>query len=306
MNTRKGHFFVIAAATLAAIAAARAALPAYDGFNNAPRPDLAGSSNGAGWAGSWFDNGTAIVTPLALPGLTYPGLVTSPGAAVTPGTGGTWDICNYSRSFGTVAGDRVYVSFLYRPDSGYATFGGLEFGLYPRQVVVGSPLGYYLYGMMVGEGIFAVSNVPEVVGETVLLVVEIRRVSAAGPISYSLYVNPVPGAAQPAYPSAQTSVPGTTLPTSLQIKNDGGVTTDEMRVGVDWASVTPALVILIGDMNCDGAVDNGDIDGFVLALLSRSAYEAAHPGCHYTAADANGDGVVDNGDIDAFVARLLR
>ncbi len=61
------------------------------------------------------------------------------------------------------------------------------------------------------------------------------------------------------------------------------------------------------DANCDGAVDNGDIDAFVLALTGgRAAYHAAYPDCSYVCAnDANGDGGVDNGDIDSFVACLL-
>ncbi len=63
--------------------------------------------------------------------------------------------------------------------------------------------------------------------------------------------------------------------------------------------VTPA------DMNCDGAVDNGDIDAFVLALLDPAAYHAAFPNCNIASGDVNGDGGVDNGDIDAFVACLL-
>ncbi len=60
-----------------------------------------------------------------------------------------------------------------------------------------------------------------------------------------------------------------------------------------------------GDMNCDGAVDNGDIDGFVLALTDPGAYAAAFPNCDIAGGDVNGDGAVDNGDIDAFVACLL-
>ncbi len=62
---------------------------------------------------------------------------------------------------------------------------------------------------------------------------------------------------------------------------------------------------LPADMNCDGLVDNGDIDAFVLALLDRGAYESAFPTCRYENGDVNADGFVDNGDIDAFVQCLL-
>lgn len=59
-----------------------------------------------------------------------------------------------------------------------------------------------------------------------------------------------------------------------------------------------------GDMNCDTNVNNFDIDGFVLAIISRDAYETAQPLCNWMAADINDDGIVNNFDIDPFV-RLL-
>jgi T5SS/PEP-CTERM-associated repeat protein len=61
---------------------------------------------------------------------------------------------------------------------------------------------------------------------------------------------------------------------------------------------------LIGDLNCDGLINNGDIDPFVLALTNSAAYAAQFPGCNLHNADINGDGLVNNGDIDAFVALL--
>ncbi|MGE0478849.1 MAG: beta strand repeat-containing protein [Phycisphaerae bacterium] len=60
----------------------------------------------------------------------------------------------------------------------------------------------------------------------------------------------------------------------------------------------------IGDMNCDCALNNFDIDPFVLAITNPAAYAAAFPGCDVNLADINGDGRVDNFDIDPFVALL--
>ncbi len=60
-----------------------------------------------------------------------------------------------------------------------------------------------------------------------------------------------------------------------------------------------------GDTNCDGAVNNGDIDPFVLALSNYDGpggYLEAYPGCNN--ADVDGDGLINNGDIDPFVAIL--
>lgn len=59
-----------------------------------------------------------------------------------------------------------------------------------------------------------------------------------------------------------------------------------------------------GDLNCDGIVNNFDIDPFVLALTDPGAYAATFPMCDVSAADINDDGVVNNFDIDPFVLLL--
>jgi hypothetical protein len=61
---------------------------------------------------------------------------------------------------------------------------------------------------------------------------------------------------------------------------------------------------LRGDVNCDGLVNNGDIDPFVLALTDPVGYATQYPGCDIHNADCNGDDLVNNGDIDAFVMLL--
>jgi len=59
-----------------------------------------------------------------------------------------------------------------------------------------------------------------------------------------------------------------------------------------------------GDMNCDGVVNNFDIDPFVLALTDPNGYKAKFPNCNIMNGDVNGDGKVDNFDIDPFVKLL--
>jgi len=59
-----------------------------------------------------------------------------------------------------------------------------------------------------------------------------------------------------------------------------------------------------GDMDCDGLVNNFDIDPFVLAISDPGAYEAAYPDCPLSNGDINEDGVVNNFDIDPFVALI--
>jgi hypothetical protein len=85
-------------------------------------------------------------------------------------------------------------------------------------------------------------------------------------------------------------------------ENIGWLNLDDPNAAV---AVQPsACASLVGDVNCDGLVNNGDIDAFVLALTNATAYAALYPGCNIMNADINGDGLVNNGDIDAFVALL--
>lgn len=102
---------------------------------------------------------------------------------------------------------------------------------------------------------------------------------------------------------------GATLDTSFDTPGDPWI---RVRVTDDSGAVTLSTPITLhvwatplpGDMDCNGDVDFDDIDPFVQALNSPSAYEADHPHCPFTNRDVNGDGVVDFDDIDPFVAAL--
>ncbi|MGE0480811.1 MAG: hypothetical protein AB7Q17_10115 [Phycisphaerae bacterium] len=63
---------------------------------------------------------------------------------------------------------------------------------------------------------------------------------------------------------------------------------------------------VLGDANCDGAVNNFDIDAFVLALIDPAGYGLVFPTCDLACAnDINGDGTVNNFDIDPFVVCMV-
>ncbi len=62
---------------------------------------------------------------------------------------------------------------------------------------------------------------------------------------------------------------------------------------------------LMGDLNCDGAVNALDIEPFILALLDPPAYAAAHPACDIALADVDCSGVADPSDIGPLVQLLL-
>ncbi|MGE0478932.1 MAG: choice-of-anchor B family protein [Phycisphaerae bacterium] len=79
------------------------------------------------------------------------------------------------------------------------------------------------------------------------------------------------------------------------------------EAGVDAIVFTAyecAATFTPGDTNCDGVVNNFDIDPFVLALTDPAGYAAQFPSCSVTTADVNNDGMVNNFDIDPFVGLL--
>ena len=60
----------------------------------------------------------------------------------------------------------------------------------------------------------------------------------------------------------------------------------------------------LGDLNCDGSVNNFDIDPFVLALTDPGGYALAYPACDIMLGDTDCNGTVNNFDIDPFVECL--
>jgi hypothetical protein len=61
----------------------------------------------------------------------------------------------------------------------------------------------------------------------------------------------------------------------------------------------------VGDLNCDGSVNFGDINPFVLYLSNYAVWLTTYEGCNPLNGDVNGDGAYpDFGDINPFVAML--
>jgi hypothetical protein len=76
------------------------------------------------------------------------------------------------------------------------------------------------------------------------------------------------------------------------------------RVDIGADELTGVPYIILGDLNCDCAVNVFDIDPFVLALTDPAGYAAAFPDCDRMLADVNCDGYVNAFDIDPFVQCL--
>ena len=112
------------------------------------------------------------------------------------------------------------------------------------------------------------------------------------------------------------------LPTGVTLGADGGLSGTPTETGTfapyvhvtdslgrsDQTQLTLTIVsdcpYAIGDTNCDGDVNNFDIDAFVLALVDPQGYAAAYPDCDRSHADLDQDGTVSNFDIDPFVDAL--
>lgn len=101
-----------------------------------------------------------------------------------------------------------------------------------------------------------------------------------------------------------------TIQESVGMSHDGrvvagnGIAPDGTQQG--WVmSLGPEIFEpLLGDMDCDGAVNNFDIDPFVLALTDPLGYNSAYPECCRERGDFDGDFMVTNFDIDPFVQRI--
>jgi len=74
----------------------------------------------------------------------------------------------------------------------------------------------------------------------------------------------------------------------------------------DWSD-NPFSVIAaptVGDMNCDGVLNTGDIGPFVMALTDPSAYGSTYPSCQILHGDMDHNGSVDGADVEGFVNSL--
>lgn len=264
-------------------------LIAYEGFDYGSGPNLYLADGGVGWSTPWYDIG-AIPTGVTQESLAWPGLPTVGGSAFTAPYASA-DFTRYSRAIApyTTPDNTVYLSFLFRPNPGYGQGGGLAFGTWTNGMIVGVPPGTGKYGLGTPPGdAEAVSTLSMVQGTSALLVARVKKNTDAT-FTWSLYVNPAAGEPEPATPAASmTTTLG--LPQAVFIYNDGGFSTDEIRVGDSWASV-----LAIEQPPCVGDLDgNAVVDGADLGLL-LAAWGAPD-------GDLNGDGNTNGADLGVLLA----
>jgi hypothetical protein len=228
---------VLVLAVSSTLAARADTLFAYEGFSYTAGSSLDGQNGGSGWAGAWTTPGGLDAT-ITAQSLSFGDLGGAGGAATTagfqpPNQGSSvafW-LRNLAAPLGA-DGTTAYISFLLQPDAGSGFYGGVNFG----NVFIGVSGNQSDYGLEGPTNDLSLSNVAVVQGQTVLLVLEAQF--QAGNDLLSLFVNPTPGQAQPATPSATKSDLDVGTVNSVVINNYGGYTTDEIRIGSTFASVT--------------------------------------------------------------------
>ena len=75
-----------------------------------------------------------------------------------------------------------------------------------------------------------------------------------------------------------------------------------------WA-IGGAPAVCVGDLNCDGTINFGDINPFVSHLSNYPQWQQIFPGCPGQNGDINGDGTYGTGsfaDINPFVALMVQ
>lgn len=224
------------------------------------------AANANGWL-THSGTGGQIV-PLTTPSdngssLAYSGLATSTGNRITlvagngedinkgvtgiSGTGYFSFLLKVSNTTGltTAAAGDYFIGFGNVNTTGLTVYAGRVF------IKAGATAGTFQLGILNTTGgttvtTFGATEYP--VGTTVLVAVKLNTTTS--PYTANLFVNPVPGAAEPAATSTNTSGTSTTSFTtfgSVAIRQAGSVTVgtgnleiDEIRAGSTWASVTPA------------------------------------------------------------------
>jgi hypothetical protein len=80
-------------------------------------------------------------------------------------------------------------------------------------------------------------------------------------------------------------------------------------VGDVKVDIVPAVTTCIGDLNCDGLINFGDINPFVLYLSNFATWQSTYAGCNPANGDINCDGTFGQGafgDINPFVSVMTQ
>ncbi len=232
------------------VAFAQSPLPFYDGFDYADGSMLGGQ-------GSWVDLNTGDTIVVTAGSLTYPGLAASTGNRVKFDAGGK----DPAVRFDSTATGIVYYSFLMKVTNvgALSATGGYFAAFYNTSTgtTTGAPVWTRLNGTSFDIGVSLRISTPvtwsdgKTLDNTYFIVGAYRFVDGANNDSAYLWINPDAstfGQTPPAATIAAVNVAGTTDLASVVrffLRQDATDKTpflevDEVRLGLTWASVTPA------------------------------------------------------------------
>ena len=211
-----------------------AAAAAYEGFAYPGGSSLAGQAGGSGWGDSWDGSKSALAANIGT-GLAFGSLSTLPGSVSSdPPVSG--QVAFLSRQLGASIGadnTTTFLSFLLRPDPGFGFYGGVNLeGLF-----IGKSGPTTTYGIEGPVNDIDSSKVAATSGRTVLLV--LRADFLPGNDRFSLFVDPSPGLPEPSIADSVKTDFDLPPVNFVFVNNAGGWTTDEIRIGSTFASVTP-------------------------------------------------------------------
>lgn len=236
-------FAALAMFTLACGTPASAGLIAYDGFDYAANGTLAEASGGTGWSANWSLVGTGGTVTAIAPGMSFGALpVEGNTALVTPTSG----LTSLERTFAPVSSGTLYLSMLAeKTNDGTRFFGmGLRQGGTPRAFFgQNSGAASWSFNVAYAGGDNRLSGISHDTDDPTLLVFAVDFDAK----QYRLYVDPTPGALEPLTPNASLTVStmypidtirlGAGYSDATHTTSTGWI--DEVRIGTDWASVTP-------------------------------------------------------------------
>lgn len=278
---RKIYFYTLLPVFLTLFSANGQTLPVTEVFNYAIGSNLGGQ-------GGWVNVNSGDEVLVESGSLSYTGLLSSTGNSVGFAGAGI----DPQLSFDTQTGNTVYASFIFKvtdlatltnTDGGYfAGFGqsSTAFGATTWLRTVGTQ---FNIGVNKATGLADNTWLPTLFGTNQDIFVVISYDLVAG--SASIWVNPAPadlGAATAPTPSG-TAILGTSR-TSLSrffLRQDSTSETptivfDELRIGTDWAAVTPAFTASLEEKFKDSFVvfPNPATNGFVnITSVSQSQKE---------------------------------
>jgi hypothetical protein len=261
---------------------------AYEDFAYPAGANLLDQDGGFGFSSAWYGSSSTTNYTIASNSLsspTPPELMTQgnrvAGAAIpSNATVSAWMQRNLTTPLGA-PGTTSYVSMLLEPEGtpftggfgGFAalslvqTFGSVEFD-FGLPGVDQSGGGSYGEESLGGSGRVE-SDVAPVAGSPVLLVVEANfNINPSLPDTFTLFVDPTPGAPQPESTLVKQDLNLTTI-NEIAIRSGGAFDIDEIRIGTTFADVVPvpepSCMVLFGiglaaliatyRHSCDGAAE---------------------------------------------------